>query len=105
MTISQLRARTDYWRNRLNLKEWQITVEWGGKKEMTDCVGCCIWSAEELCAIVKIKRGEKEQEPTLVHELLHLVFQGHSNYDGNYDVHLERALNKTAAALCAKDAE
>jgi Zn-dependent peptidase ImmA (M78 family) len=102
MTISNLRARAEYWRNRLNLKEWDIRVEWGAKKEMADAVGTCIWSAEELCAIVKLKRGEPahEIEPTLVHELLHLVLQGHTNYDGKYDIHLERAINKLAAALC-----
>lgn len=105
MTLKHLRARTEYWRERLNLKEWTISVGWGTKKEMAGCVGCCTWSAEEMCALVKIKRDEpaKELEPTLVHELLHLVLQGHSNYDGEYDVHLERAINKLAAALCATE--
>jgi Zn-dependent peptidase ImmA (M78 family) len=102
MTISKLRDRAEYWRNRLNLKEWTIRVDWGTKKEMSDAVGTCIWSAEEMAAMVKLKRGEPahEIEPTLVHELLHLVLQGHANYDGNYDIHLERAINKLAAALC-----
>lgn len=98
-----LRKRSDYWKERLNLREWSITVQLGTKKEMPDSVGMALWSAEELSAVVKIRRGEKEQEPTLVHELLHILLQGHANYDGVYDVHTERAINRIAAALTTSD--
>jgi hypothetical protein len=85
----------------LNLKEWTIGLEWGRKKEMVDCVGCCLWQAEEQVAVIKLRKDHDglSEEETLVHELLHIVLQGHDELGPQYSIPLERAINKIAKAL------
>ena len=102
MQIAQLRGRARYWQDRLNLKEWKIKVRWGKPEEMADCVGCTWWQAEENIGEISILRSDSTPEATLVHELLHIVLQGHIAYDGVYDVHVERAINKLTDAFLRK---
>jgi len=99
MTIRQLRSRTVYWQQKLNIPEWTITVKLGGLTHK-DHVGECIWCAEELTATICLKRGQGEE--TLIHELLHLVLDGHIPYYG-YDLVRERAINRIAKALYLAD--
>jgi Zn-dependent peptidase ImmA (M78 family) len=102
MTLPNLRDRAVYWRDRLNLREWAITVRWMVAKDGKENVGHCTWNTERLTAEIAMKRREPDQESTLVHELLHLVMQGHGNYEV-YDVHTERAINRIASALMASE--
>lgn len=103
MTLRELRKCAARWQEALNLREWKIRVDWGTGDESPESgpvVGCCQWNAEELQAKIHITRGSVSQEETLVHEMLHIVYQGHLEaVPEEYDVHLERALNRTAAAL------
>lgn len=101
MTIKALRSRCAYWAARLNLKEWHISLVWGTPEEMKDLCGCVTWHTEELKATVKLSKKVADKEGTLVHELLHIVLQGHADYDEKYDAHLERAINRIAAGLVA----
>lgn len=66
-------------------------------------MGCNVFSVEELDSLVLLCKGSPNIEETLVHELLHLVFDGHKDVDmvNNYDALHERALNRTAKALMA----
>jgi predicted metal-dependent hydrolase len=100
VTLPKLRERAAYWQDRMNLREWQITVRWMTPKDGKGNVGHCAWATEQLQAEIAIRAREPNQELTLVHELLHLAIQGHGNYE-TYDVHVERAINRIAGALMA----
>jgi hypothetical protein len=97
MTIRQIRRLLPFWQDVLNLREWKISVRFGTSTEMTENVGLNYYSVEELQSQILLARGEGEE--TLIHELLHLVFDGHKPDGGPYDPLHERALNRTAAAL------
>jgi hypothetical protein len=101
MTIRQFRGLLPFWQQVLNLKEWKITVRFGSDEEMSSpghpCQGLNYFSVEELSS--EILLHPETDESTLVHELLHLVFDGHKHKLGKYDPLHERALNRTAAAL------
>jgi len=96
MSLRDLELRTAYWQGRLNLREWRISVRWGSAKEFH---GRIWWNTEELTATMEINKYTKNKEETLVHELLHLVLQGHEELTAEYDVNLEKAINRIAAAL------
>lgn len=102
MTTKQLREAITYWQTVLNLGDWNIRVRIGKKIELTDpdgneCLGMNFIYPEELQSEIILKRGESEE--TLVHEMLHIVFDGDVQQDGLYDVLHERAINRTAKAL------
>ena len=102
MTLKQLQERCRYWQERLNLREWQIDVKWGDSKKLH---GACWWHAEELKAEVTVWRGAKDKDAVLVHELLHLTWEGHAELTREYDVHIERAIGRITAALLYKPPE
>lgn len=99
MTSAQLQARCDYWADRLNLREWHITATFGTAKQMHGDLGNVFWHTEELKATVRISRTVTAKEETLIHELLHVVIQGHAPLTTPYDVNLEKAINRLAAAF------
>lgn len=104
MTLRALRSRAAFWVGRLNLKEWTVNVSWGDGKEVPEAgpvAGSCSWNVEHLTAEVTVTKGSAQVEQTLVHELLHIVLQGHADLSGPYDAHLERAINRITAALTA----
>lgn len=96
MTLKRLRDRTLHWQKLLNLPEWSITVRRPKKGEGRGCVGLCYHWPEELIAEIVVKNGAGED--TLIHELLHLVHDGHVT-NRPYDELHERALNRVTAAL------
>lgn len=97
MTTRQLRRLLPIWTSLLNINDWTIQVRWGTDEEMEGVVGLNFFSPEELQSEILLARGEGEE--TLIHELLHLVFDGDRKLDGRYDQLHERALNRTAKAL------
>lgn len=102
MTLLQMRKCVPFWLEILNLREWTIKLRWATKAEGKECQGLNYFSVEELKSTVVIDRKVKpaDREETLVHELLHLVFDGHEVVDTDkYDPLHERALNRTASAL------
>lgn len=102
MTLHELRERMKYWQDRLNLREWKLTLQWMPARQAREFQGLCAWSVEELTAVVQIRRAQEDVEATLVHELLHIVLQGHKEYE-DYDLALERAINRITEALMAGD--
>lgn len=100
-----LRKRADYWRTRLNITEWTITVKWLSAQKTGGDEGKVDFCTEYLTATVYIARKCREKEATLVHELLHIVIEGDKQEELKYDVHLERAINRIAAALTTSDTE
>lgn len=99
MTIRQIRRLLPFWQDVLNLREWKITIRYGTAEEMSDNVGLNYISVEELESLILLSRHQEDVEETLVHELLHLVYDGHKPQDWRYDAMHERALNRTAKAL------
>ncbi len=113
MTSVQLQVRCDYWLPRLGMSEWigdrpgkpgvpRVRVFVRSKKKMGDPVGTCQWHAEECFATIEILRGQGED--TLLHELMHLVLEGHTTYaPEKYSEMHERALNRLAAAFMVRE--
>jgi len=101
MNIRKLRKVAEFWIDIFNLREWKIEIRWGTKKEMRDAVGLNYYSVEELKSEILIAKDQTdaELESTLIHELLHLIFDGHKLPDDNYDPLHERALNRTAESF------
>jgi hypothetical protein len=66
-----------------------------------DNVGCAWWHAEECVAAIRIAPDltDEQVEETVIHELLHLVLEGHMAIDGEYDEGYERGLNRIARTL------
>ncbi len=101
MNLREVRKLVPYWQEILNIKEWKITVRWGRKKELPGEVGLNIWSVEELESDILLARNQPAVEETLVHELIHLVVDGHKDpsLEEAYDPLHERAINRLAKAL------
>lgn len=97
MRLTQLQARCRYWQERLKLKDWVITLRWMTPEDGAADVGLCTWFTEESTATISIYK-HTDQESALVHELLHLCFDGHKPYEG-YNMPQEIAINKVAEAL------
>lgn len=95
MNIKELRAHLTKWQHRLNLADWKISIKWGAAGHQ----GWCSWHPEEQYASIEINRTCGDPVSTLVHELLHIVIEGHQPETREYSVPLERAINKISAAL------
>lgn len=96
MSLKELQLRCAFWQGRLNLPEWRITVQWGASKSTH---GEVTWKAEEFTATIWINKYSRGKENILIHELLHIVLQGHEECGGPASVELERAINRIAEAL------
>ncbi len=111
---TELQSRCAYWLRRFGMAEWlgmrpkqpalpRVRVTVRSKKKMGEDVGTCTWHAEQCTAEIELLRGQGED--TLVHEILHLVLEGHTTYaDIRYSELHERALNRLAAG-CLVSAE
>jgi hypothetical protein len=78
----------------------RVRVAMRSKKAMEDAVGSIRWAAEECTADIELLRGQGEE--TLVHEILHLVLEGHTTYaETKYSEMHERALNRLASGYLA----
>jgi hypothetical protein len=101
MPIKKLRGLCQLWQSRLGLKDWAITVRYGKPSDMTpSCVGNSSWEPDQQTAEVIILRPRyipHDIEGTLIHELLHVRFEGHRA--PKVDTHLERAINAVTTAL------
>lgn len=99
------------WRKklRLNAPSWEeIDLKVVPRSEIESCDGICYWITEYRKAEMKIASCSEDPEPlkaleeTIVHELLHIVLEGHAEHDENYDPNYERGLNVIANALIAE---
>jgi hypothetical protein len=105
--LNQLKRLGRYWQKRLGLSHWTIHFSFD---ELEGCVGNCDWDAHTQEATLKIHPGlaiprytDGGVEATLIHELLHIVWQGHEP-EGEVPEPLatiiEVAINRIADALC-----
>ncbi len=101
MKIGKARELVEAWKTILNIPEWTVSVRWGTKREMDGVVGTCVWSPEELAAQILLARTQENYEQTIIHELLHIVLEGHKPMNGRYSELQERAINRIADGLLA----
>ena len=108
MTRDDLQSRCDYWLDRLGMAEWRgnrpltniprVRVRVRSIQKMDGNLGSCEWHAEVCEAEIEIRRGQGEE--TLIHEILHLLLEGHTTYvPERYSEMHERALNRLARLL------
>jgi hypothetical protein len=100
MKLRTTRSLCKYWQAVLNLPEWTIKLRRPEKDECSDAIAWIYWSPEELTATL-VMRAHAEED-SLVHELLHLVLDGHKNYASElYSELHERSINRITASLIA----
>jgi hypothetical protein len=101
-TNRQLQRLVKLWQKRLNLLDWTITAVFTSLNEdenaAKETLGTVFWDSDERIAEISVDPICAEVEYTLVHELVHVVNSGHTDYEG-YDVNEERATNTIARAL------
>lgn len=107
MTLSQLRAIAKQWQANLRLQDWEIKVRWMTKAEKAgeylNANGFCGWNEQHKFANVVIDRDGEHIESTVIHELLHILWEGNLPLEktGSNLTHKEIAIN-TLAELLAK---
>lgn len=102
MTLPVAKRYTKAAQKRMRLTEWDIKVEFDESLEDDNTDGCISWQTDYKQATLKLNpyRTDHNQKQTVIHELLHLLFQGHGDYEGR-DPMFEFALN-TLCVLLAK---
>jgi hypothetical protein len=103
MTTRKLTAMGKRFMRLLEMDEWIARAEF----KVTRLKGLCgesAWHPEERkCWIAISPAPDEEMAETLVHELLHVLYEGHLppvGMDGDaYDASYELGLNRTARAL------
>lgn len=100
MTQREILRALPFWQRALRLEDWRIEARTAPAREMShngdECEGLCFIHQEEMFAEILLRRGATEE--TLVHEMLHVVFEGDSGLRA-YDALYERGLNRVAQAL------
>lgn len=103
MTLANLRRLTKLWQKRLKLQDWKIVARFTSSIASENAAGMADWHPDNRTAQVDILPPHlitDDIEETLVHELLHVLYEGHTWYTEDLrSVHQERAHNQTAAAL------
>lgn len=106
MTQRQLNKLVKTWAHRLGIDDWKITTLFKSEYEMGENEGLCYYYTEYRRAEIHILREcDREEgcdsiENTVVHELLHIVLEGHKpRLEGQYDAMFERGLNVIASVL------
>ena len=102
MTSRELTALGRRYMRLMEMDEWIRGTQFRVRK-LDGLYGLSEWFVEERCALITVNRGLDPEltETTLIHELLHLVLEGHkpltahSKYDPNYEL----ALNRVAKGI------
>ena len=110
MSLKELRREMKSWQKRLGLLNWRIRLGWGvpvdGEPEPftheigSDCLGLSWFQAESPNAVITLRRDQGVH--TLIHELLHVLLEGHKVYSRKYDAQYERGLNHLTDCLVGK---
>jgi hypothetical protein len=102
MTSRELTRYGRRYLKRLQAEEW-LRGTMFRVRNLDGLYGMSEWFVEERCALITVHRGLSHEDTmtTLIHEILHVVLEGHkpptahSKYDPNYEL----ALNRLAKAL------
>ena len=92
MTPEELEERVTYWQNILRLRDWKIAVKYADSSDEVDNnAGQCLAHQHTKTAVIKLIKPEAfnptspfsqafpenlDEETTLVHEMLHIHFDG-----------------------------
>lgn len=101
MTLKQCQAYVADYQERFKLGRWEIETRWATTKECNDngveLCGFITWSKqiEYPSALIRLNKQfcQGDIEQTIIHELLHLLLEGHKTKQRKYDPHYECALN------------
>lgn len=104
LTLRELRSELAVWQSRMRLNDWRIHLRWSTKadEKMDGLDGCCYWVTEHSVAEILIDKGADDKLGTLVHELLHIKFEGHRLQPKSYDALYEKAINDLTAVLLGR---
>lgn len=100
------------WRKRLGLHNWSVAISYQRRCYMDEKAGRVNFVRSNMCATIDIidpvdwpiGPHEEDTEQTVVHELLHLVWDAVTpDSDGETHIQFEQAINLTAAALVNAD--
>lgn len=90
----------------LDMPEWSARTAFQFVKQLPDSdVAQCWWHTDERRAVISLMRNQKYRpdkrtiETTVIHEVLHLLLEGHDDIDGLRDPQYESALNRLSDAL------
>jgi hypothetical protein len=111
MNQRTLKRLCTLWQKRLNLVDWTLKPRFVDQETMAEkvdgrSVGGCIWCSDRKTADLYILSSERlhtlddegQEEHILLHELLHIVLEGHGPPKKS-DIHVERAIHQLTAAL------
>jgi hypothetical protein len=105
MTAKQVRPILRKWQRLLCLNQWKIRVQFGDLKSESNeqLDGCICWSGEYRDAFISIHKDAlpADLESTVIHELCHLLLEGHLSAPRDYNSSYEFGLN-TLSDLMAK---
>lgn len=100
-TLKSITKRAEFWCDILGVEDlWDVSIGISDGPEMTGNAGMNKLHAENQ--VSKIILAPNEGEHTLVHEILHIILDGHKDLSADtykYDPMHERAINKIATAL------
>lgn len=96
------------WQKRMGLADWTIAVAFVPQSDLEpQSIANISWNPDDMasaqmwvCRPDEIQHSEPEWyvESCIIHELGHLLLDGHREYPG-HDVNTERAINKLTLAL------
>jgi hypothetical protein len=106
--LNSLKRLGKYWQRKLGLLDWTINFVFDELPENGQ--GSCTWDAHIQEATVRIsptlaiaKYSDGGIEATLIHELVHIVLQGHQSEEEIEEplaTIIEISINRLADALC-----
>lgn len=100
--MTDLDRWTEYWKQRLKLRDWKITVRFGrpyvkneaGEREK--CLGTATWNPGEMTAEIILSRKAGPRD--LAHEILHIALQGEDDFPG-HSAAMERSIERIVNCL------
>lgn len=104
LTKAQINTLVRRWQKKFGLADWKITVNVIPAEELNGCAGTLEWETEYHAATMTLaaELPKPDLEETVVHELLHLLLEGHKSANSRYDAMYERGLNTLSALLAKK---
>jgi hypothetical protein len=99
MTSRQANSFVKEWQARLGLQNWEVSITVVEPEVLGDNEAETLWDPREALAEIKIKRNVQDFKHTIIHELIHLRIQGHTDPPDKEDILLEVAINKLSAAF------
>lgn len=104
LTKAKIAALINKWKKKLRLQNWDIKFVLVDAEGLNGCAGTLEWQTEYHSATMHLAREleRPDMEETIIHELLHLLLEGHKN-PVHRDVPLyESGLNTLSSLLIKK---